>query len=115
MLDVVKRSYLDVSYSSQVHELMKKSFQSRQGGCPLVEYYNELNSIFMELDYRRPNDMTCVADIKKQRKCIAEDRVYIFLVGLDHSLDQVSGHVLAIAPLPSLGEAYSLVCCEVQR
>ena len=59
--------------------------------------------------------MTCVADIKKQRKCIAEDWVYIFLVGLDHSLDQVSGHVLAIAPLPSLGEAYSLVCCEVQR
>ena len=115
MLDVVKRSYLDVSYSSQVHELMKKSFQSRQGGCPLVEYYNELNSIFMELDYRRPNDMMCVADIKKQRKCIAEDWVYIFLAGLDHSLDQVSGHVLAIDPLPSLGEAYSLVCCEVQR
>ena len=44
--------------SSQVYELMKKSFQSRQGGCPLVEYYNELNSIFMEFDYQKRNDMT---------------------------------------------------------
>ncbi|KAL6324241.1 hypothetical protein AAG906_006514 [Vitis piasezkii] len=29
----------------------EKILQSRQGGCPLVEYYNELNSIFMELHY----------------------------------------------------------------
>ena len=31
--------------------------------------------------------MTCVIDIEKQRKCIAEDRVYIILVGFDHNLD----------------------------
>ena len=37
--DAVKRSYLDVSNSSQVYELMKKSFQSCQGGCPLAEWY----------------------------------------------------------------------------
>ena len=55
--DTVKISYLDVSDSSQVYELMKKSFQSRQGGRPFAEYY-KLNSIFMELDYRGPNDMT---------------------------------------------------------
>ena len=60
----------------------------------------------MELDYRRPNDMTCVIDIEKQRKCTAEDQVYIFLVGFDHCLDQVSGRVLATSPLPSLKEAF---------
>ena len=48
--DVVKMSYLDVLDSSQVYELMKKSFQSYQGGRPFSEYYNELNSIFLELD-----------------------------------------------------------------
>ncbi|XP_048232868.1 uncharacterized protein LOC125370622 [Ricinus communis] len=37
------------------------------------------------------------------------------LVKLDHSLDQVSSHVLATSPLPSLEEAYSLVRREVQR
>ena len=65
--DAVKRSYLDVSDSSQAYELMKKSFQSRHGGRPLSEYYNELNSIFLELDYRRPNDMECTNDIEKLR------------------------------------------------
>ena len=39
--------------------------------------------------------MTCIADIEKRRKRIAEDRVYIFFVGLDHSLDQVNDSVLA--------------------
>ena len=36
--DTVKISYLDVSDSSQVYELMKKSCQSRQGGRPFAEY-----------------------------------------------------------------------------
>ena len=66
--DAIKRSYLYVFDSSQVYELMKKSFQSHQGGHPLAKYYNELNSIFAKLDYWRPNDMTCVADIENQRK-----------------------------------------------
>ena len=91
---------------------MKKSFQSRQGGCPLSEYYNELNSIFLELDYRRPNDMKCTNDIEKLRKLTIEDRIYIFLASLDHNLDQVSGWILATSPLPSLEEAYSQVCRE---
>ena len=69
----------------------------------------------MELDYRRPNDMTCATDIEKQRKRIVEDHIYIFLTGLDHSLDQVSSRVLATSPLTSLEEAYSLVHREVQR
>lgn len=63
----------------------------------------------MELDYRRPKDMICAADIEKYRKRIAEDRFYIFLASLDHSLDQVSSTVLATSPLPRLEEAYSLV------
>ena len=107
--DAVKRSYLDASDSSQVYELMKKTFQLRQDGRLLTEYYNELNSVFMELDYRRPNDMECTADSEKYMKRITEDRVYMFLAGLDHNLDQVSSRVLATLPLPSLEEAYSLV------
>ena len=110
--DVVKRSYLDVSNSSQVYEIMKKSFQSRQGGCPLSEYYNELNSVFLELDYGRPNDMECTNDIEKH---IVKDRIYIFLTGLDRNLDQVGGRILATSPLLSMEEAYSQVRREEQR
>ena len=69
----------------------------------------------MEFNYRRPNDLTYVVDIEKQRKYNVEYWVYIFLAGLDHNLDQVKGRVLATSPLPSLNKAYSLVCCEAQR
>ena len=101
--------------SSLVYELMKISFQSHQGGHPFVEYYNELNSIFIELDYRMPNDMMCVTDIEKQMKHIAEDWVYIFLIGLDHNLNQVSSYVLVNSSLLNLEKAYSLVYREVRR
>lgn len=94
---------------------MKKSFQLPQGGLPLAEYYNKLNLIFKELDYQRRNDMTCVANMNKQRKCTTEDRVYIFLANLDHNLDKVSSCVLATSPLLSLEEAYSLVHHAMQR
>ena len=46
---------------------MKKSFQSCLGGHPLSEYYNKLNSIFFEVDYRRANDMECANDIEELR------------------------------------------------
>lgn len=80
-------SYLDVFDSSQVHELMKGSFQFRKGGRSLVEYCNEMNFIVMELDYRRPNIMACAIDIEKLRKHIDEDRSYMFMVRVGRSLD----------------------------
>ena len=39
----------------------------------------------------------------------------MFLAGLGHNLDQVSSHVLATSPLPSLEETYSMVRREEQR
>ena len=83
--------------------------------APFVEYYNELNSIFIELDYRRSNDMMCVTDIEKQRRHIAEDQVYIFITCLDHNLNQVSSYILVNSHLINLEEAYSLVYHEVQK
>ena len=58
--------------------------------------------------------MECVNDIEKLRKRTTEDRIYIFLVGLDHNLDQVNGRILDASPLPSLEEAYSQVRREEQ-
>lgn len=61
----------------------------------------------MELDYRIPNDITCATDIKKLRKHTAKNLVYMFLIGLDRSLNMVNSWVLATFPLPSLEIAFS--------
>lgn len=92
-----------------MYELVKRPFQLRQEHRSLIEYYNELNFIFMELNYRRSNEMKCSIDPGNYRKHIAKDWIYMFLVGLDHNLDQINSHILATVPLSSLEEAYSMV------
>lgn len=92
---------------------MKRSFQFRQGGQSLAKYYNEINSIFIELNYLIPNDMSCAIDIEKLKKCNIEDQIYIFLIDLDQSLDQTSSQFFATSPLTCLEEASLLVYHEV--
>ena len=58
--------------------------------------------------------MECVNDIEKLRKRTAEDRIYIFLVGFYHNLDQVNSWILAASPLPSLEGDFSQVRREEQ-
>ena len=59
--------------------------------------------------------MECSNHIEKWRKCTADDRIYVFLTGLDHNLDQVSGQISAASSLPSLEEAYSQVHREENK
>lgn len=53
------------------------------------------NSIFIELDYCKPNNMACAIDIEKLSKRTDKDQVYTFFIGLDRSLDEVSSRALA--------------------
>lgn len=99
----MRKSYLDVD-SSHVYELMKKSFQFLEGIRSLFEYYNELKSIFIELDYCRSNDMPCATDTEKLKKHTVEDRVYMFFANLDQILDQVSSRILDTSLLLNLEE-----------
>ncbi|KAI5355759.1 hypothetical protein L3X38_008654 [Prunus dulcis] len=85
--DTVKKACCDASDSSQVYELMKKSVQLRQNGWPLSTYFTEMNSLFMELDNHRPNDLENPSNIAKLKKRTSKEHVYIFLADLDHNLD----------------------------
>ncbi|RDY03468.1 hypothetical protein CR513_12951, partial [Mucuna pruriens] len=50
----------------------------------LIEtYYNNLQGLWGEIDFKQPNPMTCEIDIRKFNSIIQEDWVYIFLDGLD--------------------------------
>lgn len=69
----------------------------------------------MELDYYKPNCMICGTYIEKLKKSITKYWIYMFLVDLDWSLNKVSSWILATFPLLRLKEAYSHVCCELQR
>ena len=53
--------------------------------------------------------MKCVEDIQIYNSNIQEDRVYVFLDGLDDRLDKIRSDVLQIKPFPSVEQAYAHV------
>ncbi|GAV56479.1 hypothetical protein CFOL_v3_00021, partial [Cephalotus follicularis] len=44
-----------------------------------------------------------------------KERLYEFLVGLNHELDEVRGRVLGYRPLPSIDDAFAEVRTEASR
>ncbi|GAV78534.1 hypothetical protein CFOL_v3_22000 [Cephalotus follicularis] len=87
----------------------------KQDGGPIEKYYNGLQGIWREIDFRRPNPMVCVADIEKYNLTIQEDRVYLFLEGLDDRLVNVCADVLQMQPFPTVEQAYARVRREELR
>lgn len=59
--------------------------------------------------------MRCAADIQIYNRQLQEDRVYVFLDGLDDRLDNIRGDVLQMHPFPSVEQAYGYVRREAIR
>lgn len=78
-------------------------------------YYNNLQELWREIDFRRPNPMECNTDIQKYNSLLQEDKVYIFLDGLDDKLDNIRADVLQMQPFPTVEQAYAQVRREDLR
>ncbi|RVW24901.1 hypothetical protein CK203_079484 [Vitis vinifera] len=81
----------------------------KQAGGSLEKYYNDLQGLWREIDFRRPNPMECAVDIHNYNLLLQEDRVYVFLDGLDDRLDKIRGDVLQLRPFPTVEQAYAHV------
>ena len=67
----------------------------------------------MDLYYE--DERECHTDSVRYKKREKNDRVYVFLVGLNQELDEVRGRILGKKPLPSICEVFSGVCREETR
>lgn len=81
----------------------------KQNGESIEGYYNCLQGLWREIDYRRPNPMECAIDVQRHNTLLQEDRVYVFLDGLDDRLDKIRSDVLQLQPFPSVEQAYAYV------
>jgi hypothetical protein len=86
-----------------------------QSGGSLEEYYNTLQKLWCEIDLRKPNKNVCAVDIENRNQEVQEERLYIFLGGLDQYLDSIRAEVLRSQPLPSIEEAFAQVRWEDVR
>ncbi|XP_030442099.2 uncharacterized protein LOC115664291 [Syzygium oleosum] len=113
--DVVRETYSDLENSSQIFELKTKLWQLNRGIREVTIYYNEMVTLWQELDQCYDDTWKSPTDCKRQMKREENDRVYMFLAGLNRSLDEVRGRILGRKPLPSIREVFSEVRREESR
>ncbi|RVW71047.1 hypothetical protein CK203_057859 [Vitis vinifera] len=77
--DSIATIYFDGSDTSQVYDLRHRVTQIKQARGSLEIYYNDLQGLWREIDFRRPNPMECAVDIHNYNLLLLqEDRVYVF-------------------------------------
>ncbi|KAK6911986.1 hypothetical protein RJ641_024079 [Dillenia turbinata] len=113
--DSIATTYFDGFDSSQVYDLRRRVSRMRQDGGSIEKYYNDLQGLWREIDFRRSNPMQCAMDIQKYNSILQEERVYIFLDGLDDRLDNIRSDVLRLKPFPTIERAYAYVQREGTR
>lgn len=108
-------TYFDGIDTSQVYDLCRRVTRMKQAGGSIEKYYNDLQGLWREIDFRHPNPMKCAGDIQKYNSILQEDRVYTFLDGLDDRLDKTRSDVLQLKPFPTVEQAYAHVRREDVR
>ena len=63
--DALATTFFDGCDSSQIYDLQQRVHQLKQSGGSLKKYYNELQGLWKEIDFRWPNPMVCTVDIEK--------------------------------------------------
>lgn len=83
----------------------------KQVGGSLEKYFIDLQGLWREIDFQRPNLMECAINIQHYNDLLQEERVYTFLDGLDGRLDNIRSDIHQMRPFPSIEQA----CAHVHR
>ncbi|KAI5412874.1 hypothetical protein KIW84_057482 [Lathyrus oleraceus] len=109
--EAVKETYSDIQNSSQIFGLKSKLWHAKQGDRSGTAYYNEMLTLWKELDLCYNDNWRCIEDsvlfLKRQENYC----VFMFLAGLNKDLDEVRGGVLGKVPLSTLREIFA----EIRR
>ncbi|GMP33102.1 hypothetical protein CsSME_00006572 [Camellia sinensis var. sinensis] len=95
--DSAATTYFDGTDASQVYELRRRVSRMKQAGGSIEKYYNGLQGLWREIDFRRPNPMKCAIDIQNYHSSLQED------------------DVLRLKPFPSIEQAYAYIRREDLR
>ena len=107
--EAVKETYSDLENYSQLFELNSQVWKMQQGDREVTSYYNEMMTLWQELDLFEEETWENPNDSARYKKKIERGRVFVFLAGLNKNLDEVRGRILGRKPLPSIREVFSEV------
>ena len=98
----MRETYSGLENSSPTVELKSKLRRSKQGDQEVTTYFNAMLDLWQELDQCYNDGYENPRDLARFQKREENDRLFMFLTGVNSSLDEVKGRILRRKPLPSL-------------
>ncbi|XP_040972881.1 uncharacterized protein [Gossypium hirsutum] len=111
----VRETYSSTDNIAELYHVEDQAATLKQGTMPVTLYYNTLTALWQQLDLYAHYDWVDPRDAALYQQIVTQRRLFQFLQGLNKDLDEVRGRFLAISPLPSLREAFSMVKKEESR
>ena len=104
----------------RAYELKQLLTTTKQDGASVSAYYTKLRALWDEIssvfNIPKCSCAGCKCGISKRLTELRDkERLYEFLLGLDSELSTIRTQILAMKPIPTLGEAYHLVAEDEQQ
>ncbi|GAV73797.1 UBN2_3 domain-containing protein, partial [Cephalotus follicularis] len=97
----------DALVMSWLMNSIEPALSLQQGELSLATYYSTLTHLWQQLDTYRTHKPSIPEELVTYQKDTENDRVYEFLVDLNHEFDQILFQVIGRVSFPRLREAYN--------
>ena len=113
--ETIQQTYSKVKDALVIFDVKTKINATKQGQLPIIEYYNLIRGLWLELDQYQAIKMICKEDTATLNRILERDQIMEFLAGLNLEFDQVHLQVLGKDNLPNLNEVFAIVRSEENR
>ncbi|XP_031502189.2 uncharacterized protein LOC116265604 [Nymphaea colorata] len=112
---ILEQMYGQKKTTIWTYQLMKTVYGIRQGNLSVADYYGALKAKWKDLDYYSDINWHCPQDQTLYVAKEWENRVFLFLAGLNDEFESVRSQILNSGEVSSIEDVYSRVEAEEQR
>ncbi|KAF3779034.1 hypothetical protein EJ110_NYTH34942 [Nymphaea thermarum] len=112
---VLEQMYGQNKMAICTYQVMKTVYNLRQGNSFVADYYGALKAKWEELDYHYDIPWHCPQDQALHIAQEWENKVYLFLAGLNDEFEGVRSQILSFGEVSSIEDVYSVVEAKEQR
>ncbi|KAF3789759.1 hypothetical protein EJ110_NYTH14143 [Nymphaea thermarum] len=112
---ILEQMYGQKKTAIRTYQIMKAVYGLRQGNSSIAYYYGALKTKWEELDYHSNIPWHCPQDQALHVAKEWENRVFLFLVGLNDEFEGVRSQILNSGEVSSIENVYSCIEAKEQR
>ncbi|KAF3794130.1 hypothetical protein EJ110_NYTH08174 [Nymphaea thermarum] len=112
---ILEQMYGQKKKKVRVYQLMKDVYSLRQGALSVADFYAALKSKWEDLDYHSDITWKCPHDQMQYMTDKWENRVFLFLSGLNDDFENIRSQILNSDESFSIEDVYSRVEAEEER